>query len=252
MIIYFKHYIIKGDIKMEIKKVESYEIFSRFYDKFIEKNCPALHDKYVELVENTIEKSGSRARKILDCTCGTGILMEKLKKKGYEVKGIDISKEMLQEAEKKGLDVVRGDIANIDLKDEFDMVLSFDSLGHISTKREFAKVMKNMKKLVKKDGIVLFDGGTKDKADRMARQTYTYDSEEYSFVWENKSIGKGQVEVSLKIKDNQENEYVEKFLLCGHDIDEVREGVEEAGLKIELLTLEEKVKKGSFVCWCKK
>lgn len=87
----------------------------------------------------------------------------------------------------------------------------------------------------------------------MTCAVYTYDSSDYSFVWENKSLAHGQVEVALEIKDKIKNEkYLEKFNLCGHDLDEVKEVLNELNLEIIEVTLEERVKKGSFISIAKK
>lgn len=233
----------------------AYDIFSEFYDEFIKKNCPDLHNKYFNLVKETLDKYKLKPNSILDCTCGTGILAKKLKDEGYSIQGLDINNNMLKKAQEKGLEVFTGDIRSFNLNHKYDLIFSFDSLGHITTKEDLIKTFKNISQHLNEGGIFIFDGGTKNKALAMINNTYTFDSDKYSFIWKNyKNNDTIQVEISIDIKSNNEMpiKVVEKFELCGHDVNEIEEALNETDLTINFITTEPLIKTGSFVCCCRK
>lgn len=89
--------------------------------------------------------------KVLDLGCGDGLFMEFLKKKGCDVKGVDISPKAVERCIKKGLDAVVLDFDGKDLPFEngqFDTVVMLDVLEHLyfplETLREANRVAKRV------------------------------------------------------------------------------------------------------------
>lgn len=82
--------------------------------------------------------------RILDLACGIGRHTLELRRRGFEVVGVDISPELLEmadrEATAQGLDVtfVEADLRNLDFSDEFDLVLSLNdgAVGYFETDEE--------------------------------------------------------------------------------------------------------------------
>ncbi|MEK6954693.1 MAG: methyltransferase domain-containing protein [Candidatus Micrarchaeota archaeon] len=73
--------------------------------------------------------------KLLDVGCGTGIGMVILKKLGFAVEGIDVSKELLAVAKKKKLKVVLGDMREMPFEAaKFDGVVSISALQWVSSR----------------------------------------------------------------------------------------------------------------------
>lgn len=99
---------------------------------------------------------------VLDMTCGTGSQVFYLHEKGYDVVGSDFSPELLNIARKKAaklaapINFVDGDMRNIQVG-KFDAVITmFNAIGHVS-KRDFAKVLNNVRGNLKPNGIYVFD-----------------------------------------------------------------------------------------------
>jgi len=118
------------------------------YHKKLDKNWPYF-PVYVEKM-NKIEEIMRKHKysKILDAGCGEGVLVEKYKKKGYNIKGLDAnySSEL----------VIKGDIKDIPFKDnEFDLVLCLDVLEHMNFS-EHESAIKEIKRVVKKGGYIVF------------------------------------------------------------------------------------------------
>jgi SAM-dependent methyltransferase len=82
--------------------------------------------------------------RILDLACGIGRHSVELAKRGFDVVGIDISEELLEiarnEAESQSLsiDFQQADLRELDLRDEFDIVLSLNdgAVGYFETDAE--------------------------------------------------------------------------------------------------------------------
>ena len=102
-----------------------YTSLARFYEKILfDKNYDSWTDYVVSLLKSqTTSKNG------LDVACGSGILTRKLKKQGFSVVGIDVSEDMLFEAQR---------IANEEnlsikfLKQDMRNLKSFEKVGFIT------------------------------------------------------------------------------------------------------------------------
>ncbi len=84
------------------------------------------------------------SERVLDLACGIGRHSLELSRRGFEVVGVDISPELLEmaerEAEAQSLEIafLRADLRELDLKDEFDLVLSLNdgAVGYFETDEE--------------------------------------------------------------------------------------------------------------------
>ena len=113
-----------------------------------------LMDRYVKLA-----KPGQTA---LDLGCGTGNHTIRLLEQGYAVTSLDISEEMLRATKSKTLKfkdrlrVVKADAEDLDdLPGSYDYVICFGSVfNHIE---DWPKLFKNLRRLMKPGGLLLFD-----------------------------------------------------------------------------------------------
>src|SRR4029077_19125794 len=82
--------------------------------------------------------------RVLDLACGIGRHSLELRRRGFEVVGVDISAELLEMAERdargQSLEVsfVQADLRELDFRDEFDLVLSLNdgAVGYFETDEE--------------------------------------------------------------------------------------------------------------------
>lgn len=102
--------------------------------------------------------------KVLELCCGTGRLTIPIAEEGYQVTGIDITKSMLdrakEKAQKANLDIsfIEADITKLELKEQFDAVLiPFNSIHHLYKTEDLIKVFNNVRSLLKKGGVFIFD-----------------------------------------------------------------------------------------------
>lgn len=228
---------------------KAYEIFSKFYDKYIMDTAPEMHKDYLKLIKLMQEKFNMEIGSMLDISCGTGILMKLLIEKGYSnVEGIDSSSEMLEQALSKGLKVAIADMRNFDLGKRYDLIISFDSFGHVLNDEDMSNIFINIAAHLNDGGIFICDGGTRAKANRMIGQTFNYGSDAYSFRWENSGQG-SRVNVALNILEKTTGEkFTEEFQLQGHDIEDIVMAAKGSDLRLIYATMEPLVKKnGSFI-----
>ncbi len=88
-----------------------------------------------------------KTAKILDAGCGEGVLVEKYRKMGYDIRGLDLN--YSSEC------VTKGDLLNTPFKDEmFDVVLCLDVIEHLNFEDQ-EPALREIRRILKGDGMVL-------------------------------------------------------------------------------------------------
>lgn len=99
-------------------------------------------------------------KKNLDICCGTGKLCNFFKERGIQTKGVDISKEMLDIARSKYPDIefIEDDVTQYQDDEQYDFITSTDdAIGHFYDVDDLRKVIRNVNKLLRVDGLFIFD-----------------------------------------------------------------------------------------------
>lgn len=92
-------------------------------------------------------------KKILDLGCGSGALIEELRKLGAKEYGIDHSVQSIKYCSSLGLNVKKADVTGLPYKNNyFDAVVAIDSLEHVDNED---KVIKEAKRVLKRRGKLL-------------------------------------------------------------------------------------------------
>ncbi|MBF8275358.1 MAG: methyltransferase family protein [Candidatus Brocadiaceae bacterium] len=134
------------------------------YYQFLYPNIGELNFNIAKELDSKILKP-IKARKILDCTCGIGLLAIELSKLGYEVAGSDISNRMLENAvdnaNKAGTKVkfVHSNILNLskNIEEKFDVVIcKGNSFSNINPEA-FEEALENISSVLNKNGICYID-----------------------------------------------------------------------------------------------
>lgn len=110
-----------------------------FYDQEYDRTSyfsPITRKRYEEWLDQF--EPFRKTNKILDIGCGYGFFLEVAKSKGWEVYGIEVSKEAAKDCEKKGIKMFPGTIADANFAPEmFDLIISIEVIEHINTPNTF-------------------------------------------------------------------------------------------------------------------
>jgi cyclopropane fatty-acyl-phospholipid synthase-like methyltransferase len=117
----------------------------------------------IDFIIKTLDLKGNE--KILDLACGFGRHSLYLAKLGFDVTGVDITKEYINdaknEAEKNGLKIsfIHDDIRNIRFTKEYDVVLNLadGAIGYLENDEENIKIFDIISNSLKKDGKHFMD-----------------------------------------------------------------------------------------------
>ena len=122
--------------------------------------------------------------RILDVPCGQGRHAHLLAEAGYDVDGLDYSRDLLAVARKRGtgpnLRYTQGDMRRLPSRwtDRFDAVLNlFTSFGFFTHPADDAQVVREFARVLKPGGLLIWHGGSRDgvMARFLARDWWTSD-----------------------------------------------------------------------------
>jgi len=141
-----------------MKKRLFYTELAKHYDKIYHN---VDYEKQIIFFEKLIGRyKKTPSKKILDSACGTGTHVGYLEKLGFEVTGLDISEEMLNEARKKNpkVNFLHGDIKKFQLKDTFGTIICFfNSILYCNGQSEIQKCLANFFSHLENGGVLIFD-----------------------------------------------------------------------------------------------
>ncbi len=134
------------DSKAYYENNDNYEIFS-------------LAEDYEKKVANYLENISFK-KIVLDAGCGTGKYLNILENNSEKYIGIDLSKNQLEKAKlkskKNSSEFICSDLLAIPKEDNtFDLIVSSWVLGTITNIDERNKVLKELKRVLKKDGLII-------------------------------------------------------------------------------------------------
>lgn len=140
--------------------MKEYSVFSLFYDRMMD-NIP--YDEWERYLIQLFYRFGVRAcGKIAEIGCGTGNMTERLSLDGFQMTGVDISDEMLKQAQAKAgsddIEYIRQDMRELKLREKQEAVLCVcDGMNYMRSVADMAAVMKAVKANLKDGGVFIFD-----------------------------------------------------------------------------------------------
>lgn len=144
----------------EIEARRMYDNSAGFYHDYRTKVNPRgwFFNELLEMPTSLDLLGEVKNKKILDYGCGSGIYAKILKRKGANVKGFDISKEMLKIAKKNNPDIEfkQGSGYNIPFKSKFDIIIAPLVVHYM---KNWDRMFKEMKRVLNNKGIVIFSTG---------------------------------------------------------------------------------------------
>lgn len=130
-----------------------YDEFAKGYEARRRPNDPDGYHALIDDLEIGIVERFGRDKDVLECGCGTGLLLERINGFARTAEGIDLSPRMLDQAKVRGLRVREGSVTNLPYDDEsFDVVCSFKVLAHVP---EIGRALAEMARVTRRGGFVL-------------------------------------------------------------------------------------------------
>lgn len=181
---------------------------------------------------------------VLDLGCGTGTLTQLLRRKGYDMIGVDNSPEMLGIAMEKNAEGGSGilyllqDMRELELYSTVGTVLSVcDCLNYLLEEEDLLRVFRLVNNYLYPGGLFLFDFNTIYKYSQVIGDTVIAENrEDCSFIWENyyheqEEINEYDLTVFVQEEGERFRRFTENHLQRGYTPDTMCRLVEQAGMR---------------------
>ena len=168
-----------------------YTSFAEVYDRLMaDVDYPAWAAFYGELLRDRGITRGA----LCECACGTGSLTLPLQQAGWQVTGVDISREMLRLAGEKaraaGLPLlfVQQDMRRLQLHHPVDAVLATcDGVNYLLTDRDLADFLRSARAALRPGGVLCFDVSTPHKLSQtLGNSLLCDDTPDITYLWQNR------------------------------------------------------------------
>jgi len=142
---------------------EPFAQFARHYDQFMLRFVD--YKSWVDYVERIFKKHKVTPKTVLDVACGTGIPTVMMAQRGYRMKGVDRSPEMLAVLRSKGatlpIETTQADVRDFDLTEPADAAISlYDSINYLLKEEDLRRCFGCVRKALADGGLFVFDMNT--------------------------------------------------------------------------------------------
>ena len=232
-----------------------YDVWGDFVSGLIEKygvSKPSLKNgrggSDTGTTENSEEALEEEKNLVVELGCGTGSFTQVLRRKGYDIIGIDMSPEMLDLARKKsadsGLDIMylEQDMRELDLYCTAGTIVSVcDSINYLLEDEDVINTFKLVNNFLFPKGVFIFDFNTLYKyRDVIGDATIAENRDDCSFIWDNYYHDEDHINeydltifarVSASEKDELFRRSIETHFQRGYTLEEMKSFVQAAGLE---------------------
>ncbi|MBQ7469131.1 MAG: class I SAM-dependent methyltransferase [Pseudobutyrivibrio sp.] len=219
--------------------MEAYTSFASVYDRYMD-DVP--YDTWANNIKTLFEKYNMPMEIVCDLGCGTGQMTRRLKAMGYDMIGIDVSYDMLMEAQTSedsdGILYLCQDMREFELYGTVGAVVSLcDSINYLRDTHELLKVCKLANNYLDPKGLFIFDVKTEHYYRELGCNTIAENRQEGSFIWENE-YDEDTRDNSYYLTIYEENEegtfdrYEEEHLQHAFTEDEIVEAIKLSGLEL--------------------
>ncbi|MBQ4089826.1 MAG: class I SAM-dependent methyltransferase [Clostridia bacterium] len=219
--------------------MESYGEFAAVYDRLMDDfDYPRWAEYYLEL----ISKAGVKVRKMCDCACGTGSMTIQFAKRGINVTGMDLSRDMLEVAAVKARRAAQKivftaqDMTRLELPRPVDaIVCACDGVNYLTETGAPEAFFKAAYAALKPGGCLAFDISSRHKLEKViGNGFFGEEQDEVAYIWSNKLDEANHiVDMDLTFFVRQENELYRRFEEShrqrAHSADEMVTALENSG-----------------------
>lgn len=240
--------------------METYTDFAGVYDTFMD-DTPyeewaayllELLGEYGVAVPKITEEDAAERSIVVDLGCGTGTLTQLLAEAGYDMIGIDNSREMLNIAltkrEKSGKDILylHQDMREFELYGTAGAIICVcDSMNYLLEEDEIEQTLRLVNNYLYPGGVFIFDFNTIYKYETVIGDaTIAENREDCSFIWENYfdcDSGINEYDLTVFVRATKRGvteedgesfrRFTETHYQRGYTLDMMRSLVEKAGME---------------------
>lgn len=219
--------------------MEAYTGFASVYDRYMD-DVP--YDTWANNIKTLFEKYNMPMEIVCDLGCGTGQMTRRLKAMGYDMIGIDVSYDMLMEAQasedSQGILYLCQDMREFELYGTVGAVVNLcDSINYLRDTDELLQVCKLANNYLDPKGLFIFDVKTEHYYRELGCNTIAENRQEGSFIWENEYDEESR-DNSYYLTIYEENEegtfdrYEEEHLQHAFTENEIIEAIKLSGLEL--------------------
>ncbi len=221
--------------------MDEYTGFAEVYDELME-DVP--YKEWSERIISIMRDYDIKDGLVLDLGCGSGTMTELLASAGYDMTGVDLSPEMLEQAklkkESSGNDILYlcQDMRNFELYGTMRAVVCVcDSLNYILEENELKRVFELVNNYLDPGGLFLFDINTVHKyRDVIGDMTIAENRDDCSFIWENiydedKAVNEYDLTLFIRNENGLYEKQEETHFQRGYEYEKVKQLIEESGLE---------------------
>lgn len=194
-----------------------YEKLALIYDALIREDVD--YEAYAQWLDHLFQEQGRGNGSLLEVGCGTGTMTLLMEKKGYQLTGLDLSEEMLMEADRKAFEAgtsirwFQGDVTQTTLPKDFDGVYStMDTFNYILEEHDLLKSFQGIYEALKPGGLFVFDVNTPYRLiDIYGNNTFHFIRDDVCYIWEcsyDEETLISRFDITFFVQDGDEDEYV--------------------------------------------
>lgn len=199
--------------------MDAYTVFAEIYDTFME-NVP--YTAWCRFITEKLAAYGAKDCLLAELGCGTGSMTLLLAEAGYDMIGIDLSEDMLEQAMEKAAEAgmenkilyLCQDMSAFELYGTAGAIVSVcDSVNYITEEDKLLEVFRLVNNYLDPGGLFFFDMNTPYKYETyLSDNVFAENSDKGSFIWENaydKETGINEYALTLYLRE--ENDKYQRF-----------------------------------------
>ena len=167
--------------------MDAYHELAQSYDRLTN---DVDYEATVDFYWQILSREGLQPRTAVDLACGTGSVALLLAEKGLEVLGVDMSEEMLCQANQKAQSVdnppvfICQSLQNLRLPRGVDLaVCALDSMDYITDPEDCREAIRRIYRVLNPGGCFIFDVNTPEKLRAMDGQVFLDEDDDVYCVW---------------------------------------------------------------------
>lgn len=128
------------------------------------------------IAQAILESTDYNGSTYIDAGCGTGIHLNLLRKRGFDVAGFDLRKQMVDVARRRnpGIEIITGDMRNFPLDRRVHGISAmYGAINYIDDEGDFRRVLKGFSAHLTEDGVAIIDTRYQPNLDEEVRMWAT-------------------------------------------------------------------------------